>query len=160
MAHRNPQIPANVANPTAWPYDTLPKTAKTSGSWKMGMSAGGSMVAWPADQNFPESLSLIEAFRGERDQLEKFFVTFCMRGYETDPLHTYQAGNVWLFNWISGTLSQVHIAGQVAKLLFEGKYDDAWTLGRAFERDLQEAEEAGFVSVQDGQSRPSGQSAV
>jgi hypothetical protein len=160
MAHRNPQIPASVANPTAWPYDRLPRTANTSGKWKMGMSAGGSMVAWPADKHFPESLSLIEAFRGERDQFEQFFGMFCMLGYETDTLHTYQDGKVWLFNWISGTLSQVHIAGQIAKLLFDDKCDEAWALGYSFEKDLQEAEEKGFAQVLDGQTRPSSRNAV
>jgi hypothetical protein len=140
MAFRNPTPPPDRS--FAWPYTLMPEQAHTEGPWKMGMSGSGSMVVWPSDKQFPESLGLIEAFRGTREQLDKFIITFCMRGYETDPQHLYQDSTVWLFNWISGTLAQVYIAGQMAKLLFDGERDAAWDLGRAFEGQLYAAHDA------------------
>lgn len=142
MSHRNPQRPRGASS--FWPYDakTFPGRVHTEGDWKMGMSAGGSMVIWPAQQPFPAALGLLEAFRGTLEQLERFHTVFCMRGYESDDLHKYQDGLVWLFNWISGTPVQIDIAGQVAKKLFDGDYDGAWAVGRSFEEWLQRAEAA------------------
>lgn len=142
MSHRNPQRPRGAS--VFWPYDaqTRPDAVHTEGEWKMGMSAGGSMVIWPSQHPFPAPLGLLEAFRGTREQLEQFHTVFCMHGYETDPLHEYQDGDVWLFNWISGTPVQIDIAGQVAKLLFAGDHDAARALGRSFEDRLRAAEAA------------------
>jgi hypothetical protein len=135
---------------TYWPYAMPPKRAHTEGPWKMGMSAGGSMVIWPTNKPFPESLHLIEAFQGTKEELERFQITFCHHGWEKDPLHKYQDADTWLFNWQSGTLSQIYIAGQVAKLLFDGQYNAAWDTGRAFRDAIQEAEDGAAV---DGQAR-------
>lgn len=136
MAFRNPNPPRGGA----WPYAQLPKKAHTEGPWKMGMDANGSMVVWPADKQFPEQLGLIEAFRGERETMEKFLITFCMLGYEIESLHLYQDSRVRLFNWISGTLAQIHVASQVAEQFFAGEYDAAWAVGQAFEDQLQAAQ--------------------
>lgn len=140
MSHRNPNPPVGTGDTSPWPYETMPEEAATEGPWKMGMSGGGSMVIWPADEPFPESLHLIEAFWGDLEQLERFHTMFCMRGYETDLLHKHQGNAVWLFNWISGTVAQVRIAGQIAKLMFDGDTDAAWKLGHSFENRLRTAE--------------------
>jgi hypothetical protein len=140
---------------TYWPYTMAPKQVHTEGPWKMGMSAGGSMVIWPTKEPFPDSLHLIEAFQGTKEQLERFHGTFCRLGYEKDPQHKHQNENTWLFNWNSGSLAQIYIAGQVAKKLFDGEYDEAWAVGRAFRDAIQEAEDGAAV---DGQARAAGAS--
>lgn len=141
MAYRIPNPPEGTEQYSSWPYPVLPKRAVTDGPWRMGMSAGGSMVLWPSDEPFPEELGLIEAFRGEKEQLERFQMMFCMRSYETDDRYRYHAdGQVWLFNWISTTVSQIHIASQVAQKFMAGDTDGAWEVGRTFETALMAAE--------------------
>lgn len=137
MAFRTPQPPKGIDQIDAWPYETMPVKASTEGPWQMGMDASGSMVIWPGDRQLPKGL--LPAFRGERVQLEEFQTVFCLLGYEHDPAYVYQGGDVWVFNWISGTLAQIYIAGQVAAKLFAGDRDGAWAVGRAFEEQLQAA---------------------
>jgi hypothetical protein len=139
--------------PASWPYLTMPEQHHFVGDWKMGMSAGGSMVIWPSNKPFPASLHLIEAFRGTKEELERFQVTFCRHGWEKDPLHKYQDNDTWLFNWAPGTLAQVYIAGQCAKLLFAGQYNEAWEVGHRFRDAIQDAENGAVV---DGQARATG----
>lgn len=143
-----------IERPASWPYLVMPEQVRTTGKWKMGMSGGGSMVIWPTDKPFPDDLHLFEAFRGTKEELERFQITFCRHGYEKDKLHKYQDGDVWLFNWTSkGSLAQLYIAGQCAKKLFEGQYDEAWAIGHAFRDAIQEAEDGAAV---DGQARATG----
>lgn len=142
MSYRIKALPPGVEGSSPWPYEKMPRDATTEGDWKMGMSGGGSMVIWPAQHPFPDKLNLIEAFRGSLEQLKRFQGTFCMLGYEKDPLHEYQDDNVWLFNWSSGTLAQIYIAGQIAKLLFDDEYEAAWALGHSFEERIRSAEDA------------------
>lgn len=156
MVFRNPHPPQDAG--PYWPYDHRPRTVTTEGPWQMGMSAGGSMVMWPSNEPLPDELGVLPAFRGEKDQLEQFITTFCMLGYETDPKYVHQDGRVWLFNWISGTLAQISIAGQAAQRLFSGDYDGAWEVGHRFQRDLEAAEKAEYDrrnprTVDWGQSR-------
>jgi hypothetical protein len=146
-------IQSEESRPASWPYLRMPEQVRTTGEWKMGMSAGGSMVIWPTKEPFPAKLHLIEAFRGTKEELERFQITFCRHGWEKDELHVHQNGDTWLFNWYSGTLAQVYIAGQCAKLLFDGQYDEAWAVGRGFRDAIQDAENGAVV---DGQTRASG----
>lgn len=140
-----------------WPYEFAPARKVGHGEWKLGMSAGGSVVLWPTVSPFPEGPHLMEFYRGDREELEQFFITFCCLGYETDPLHKYQGDEVRIFNWRSGTLSQIHVASVVADLLVKSQqateavekrrlYDEAWMVGNAFRDQIEAAERNEGVS--------------
>jgi hypothetical protein len=78
-----------------------------------------------------------------KEQCERFATTFCSLGYTTnEKLLPHQGGAFWGFNWSSLTVATVHIASQVADHYFNDRYDEAWTVGKAFGDQIHAAENA------------------
>ena len=125
-----------------WPLASAPREYSGKGSWALWMSGGGSIVIWPADQAPPEELKLIRFYRTTKEKAERFLITFCSLGYETDARHEHQDGEIRIFNWRSYSYAQVGIASQVAHHFVNGRYNEAWAVGHAFRDQIQAAENA------------------
>jgi hypothetical protein len=141
MISRYEVLSLDVDQASAWPYTyaTQPRSAHTQGPWDLLMDASGSIVVWSrkTDSRAPEGYIKF-ARAATKAQAMSFVTMFCSLGHETDAQLVYQTGRIYFFNWISGTLSQVYVASQIAKLFFEGDVDGAWDYGRAFEKKVEE----------------------
>ena len=142
MINRHQVLSLNVDQSSPWPYEyaTQPNMAHTQGPWDLLMDAGGSVVVWSRKTDSKAPSGYIQFARAATKAQAMSFVTmFCSLGYETDARLVYQTGRIYLFNWISGTLSQVYVASQIAKLFFDGQVNEAWNYGRAFEKAVEDA---------------------
>lgn len=109
----------SIERSSYWPYawGSIPRTemGDLNAAWKLGISAGGSVVLWPGDEPFPEELGLIPVYYHDSwEELEKVFVMLVL-GWEKDPLHEYQNGDTWLLplSWRSYTLGQVNALSRI-----------------------------------------------
>lgn len=142
MINRHQVLSLNVDQTSPWPYEyaTQPNMAHTQGAWDLLMDASGSVVVWSRKTDAPAPSGCIKFARAATKAQAMSFVTmFCSLGYETDSRLVYQTGRIYFFNWISGTLSQVYVASQIAKLFFDGNVTEAWDYGRAFEKLVEDA---------------------
>lgn len=115
-----------------WPFTDKPAWERTTGPWKLGMGADGSVVLWPMAQRFPDELGLVEFAGGTKEELLQFQVVFCRLGYDQDPRLVHQDGAVFIFNWRSYTFAQAVVASWVAKVFFAGDRDGALEIGASF----------------------------
>lgn len=157
MAGRAHVRPAGVNWNSAWPYAKQPKMVRSEGPWELAISIdpalGGLVVYYPTAQGAPlvwaddrKEIPFKPFYRvASKEQAERFCVMFCSRGYHRFwMLEEHQDGTVWGFNWSSLTMSTPRLASQIADHFFHGRVDEAWDLGREFERLLIAAENAAY----------------
>lgn len=163
MGERINERPKGVNWNSSWPFTKMPEALKGKGDWILAMSitkgAVGLTAYYPAGEGAPR-LTLDDGslwgqgvtFRpfhrvASRELAHKFCVTFCSRGYNQLSALAHQDGTVWAFNWAVPTLATVRMASQVAERYFDDDYDGAWDLGRAFGREIREAENAMYEAA-------------
>lgn len=139
---------AEKIDPTgAWPYNSMPRQQDGEGGWTLWMSRGASVALWPNDAHpNPGEQRYIRVCACTEEQGRKFLTTFCMLGYETQEWLKHQEGRTHLFNWRSFNLAQLAIASQVAQRLFEGDWDGAWMIGKAYGDQIDKAVESYYVT--------------
>lgn len=137
--------PAGVDQTSYWPYSpaTAPRMAYAkSGRWFLAMNASGHVIVWNrrTDEGIPTGYIQFSQTQTKEEAL-RFATTFCSLGHNTtqDPANRYQSGREYRFNWVSGTIAQVYVASQIAKLLSEGDWDAAWQYGKNFEAAVERA---------------------
>ena len=140
-----------------WPYAEngagLPQPELTDGPWVLSMTAGGLVflsTKHEIQNSFYNRIGGIPFYHGEDpEELRRFFITFCSRGYYKDERLLHQDGTQWLFNWVSGTIAQIQTAKLVAQAFFRSKsqedYNAAWQVGRTFEDQLIKAVDAEYA---------------
>lgn len=164
MASRIKERPQGVTVASPWPYGEMPESKlprrKPTG-WVLAVSTdpelGGLVTYYPAgsgkqvlhidDGTFHgKRITMKPFYRVEtKEQAEKFAVTFCSMGYSrSKSLLPHQEGIFWGFNWSSLTNATVAIASQVADHFFSDRYNDAWTVGKAFGDQITAAENAAY----------------
>lgn len=160
MASRVMKRPHNVTANSPWPYTEMPENKmpkrKPTG-WVLAISTDpdlhGLVTYYPAGNGrqvlhidngtfHGKRITMQPFYRvAEREQAEKFCVTFCSLGYTKSPgLLPHQDGDMWGFNWSSLTKATVAVASQVADHYFNDRYDQAWTVGKAFGDQITAAE--------------------
>ena len=138
-----------ISQASQWPYaenHILPHI-ESKGAWVLAMDAGGLVTIWPKDaiggRDFEKFGAITFFYSDDLDKMRRFCVTFCSRGYDTDPRLLHTDGTMWGFNWVSGTIAQIRVAALVAQAFFHSDsredYDAAWMVGRAFEEQLNAA---------------------
>lgn len=166
MGERIQELPEGISKLSAWPYEVMPGSAiqrRRQTGWVMAISIepelGGLVTFYPAGTGRQvlhidngtwngKKITTKPFYRiNEKEQAEKFVITFCSRGHSTSPgLLPHQDGEFWAFNWSSLTQATVGIASQVADHFFNDRRDEAWAVGRAFGDQIRAAENAHWKS--------------
>lgn len=162
MSSRVLERPDNVNAASSWPYERMPEVMtqkRRSTGWVLAISVEpelhGLVTYYPAGSGkqvlhinngttWGKKITTRPFYRVRtKEEAEKFCISFCSRGYSANErLLPHQDGEFWSFNWSSLTAATVAVASQIAEHYFNGRVDAAWDTGRAFEKVLNEAENA------------------
>lgn len=133
----------SIAQSSYWPYEwgSIPRetTGTLGAAWKLGLSAGGSVVLWPGAEPFPNELGLISVYHHDSDADLKNVFSMLVLGYDKNPLHKYQDGDTWLlpFSWRSYTLGQVNAFGRIVHASVTG--GDPWDVAKEWANEIDTA---------------------